>query len=274
MNVVLTRPAPRNQELFQLFLADGLDVIDLPALILQEQNNALGTGFDINDYDAIFFVSRLAAELFLKNWLPLKQKWPTNLLACAVGMSSAKPLIKSDIIDKKLIIYPNQEQLNQDSEALWELIKHRVENTDSNIDNSTNTIRNALIVRGQTGREWLSNKLTNYAVQVNKIAIYNRQKALWDNTQIKKLTTMLNDKHKQTVFLLTSSESLSAICNNIMANDLLEKWSKCIFVCVHHRIASALQAILDEKQIKDNVEILITTPTNQDIYKTIRSLAH
>lgn len=273
MNVVLTRPAPRNKELLQLLSADGLKVLDLPALVLQEQTNAINPSFNIKDYDAIFFVSRLATELFLQNWLPLNQKWPNNLLACAVGFSSAKPLIDSGLINENLIIYPSQEQLNQDSEALWELIKHRVENTDSNIASDKNTIKSALIIRGQTGREWLSNKLTSHAIHVTKIAIYNRRKAIWNSHQIKYLTNMLEDNHKQTVFLLTSSESLSAICNNISNNGLLGSWSKCIFVCVHHRIATALQVILTSNQI-DGAEILITTPTNQDIYKTIRSLAH
>ena len=140
-------------------------------------------------------------------------------------------------------------------------------------DNISHKIHKALIVRGQTGREWLSNKLQSQNVHVNKLAIYNRKQVVWTKNEIQKLTDMLENTQQSTVFLLTSSESLASVYNNVVENELLDKWSNCIFVCVHHRIATALQAILSSCQIKTTPKVLITTPANQDIYETILSIA-
>lgn len=262
--VVLTRPAGRNENLVNLLQkqAQNLQVLTLPALGLAPLVPSDNVVLNPQHYDTLVFVSRYAASLYL-NLLHKRniKEWPDRTIAASVGASSAKPLYESGFIPSGLIVHPALNNPNQDSEALWSLLR-----------NVEMPIKKALILRGQTGREWLGQTMEAAGIQVNRVALYERKTIYWDRQQLSTLSAMLNRQPESVIFLLTSSDSVQAVFENIRQAGLVNQWSKCKFISIHGRISDRLHKLLQGSPSSSNLNITLCPPTDSAIYKAINIL--
>ncbi len=244
--VVLTRPADRQAALANRLRHLGCEVLELPALtvspicpVRQSANDAGVADWQPSKFDVLVFVSRGAWQYYHRFYLDTSgvdflratrldgdqvssnQHGSTQpprqipILAC-VGVSTAKQI--ADDLDLYLaaplraplraplptITYP-KDGLSSDSEGLWALLKPQL---------SPNA--KTLIVRGQTGRDWLADVLTRHGMSVSCLSVYRREPAAWSEEQLTTLKAWARDAAGDVhagvgTWLITSAEGLAAI---------------------------------------------------------------
>src|SRR3546814_3255308 len=77
-------------------------------------------------------------------------------------------------------------------------------------------------------------------IHVDRLALYDRQAAVWDAQQSDKLAAALAAP-APCVFLLTSAEGVDAVHANMLRLGLQDAWARARFVVIHERVASRLQ---------------------------------
>lgn len=261
--VILSRPAHRNAELAQRIKADGLGVVCLPALQLLPLVTTVQQMVWPDDFDLVIFVSGHAAQAYLDNLTTLRPRaiWPDQVRVATVGYSSARPLYMSDIVSDHLIMHPEPGTLGQDSEGLWSVLQSVLPE-----------IKNVLIVRGQSGREWLGQQFEKAGINVTRLSLYRREPVVWQTEQVEQLKLAFRSDVAP-VFLLTSSESVDAVYANMKRLDMMQQWAGCQFVVIHERISTRLQTILQALGRYASHPIKVCAPCDDAIYQAIRSSA-
>ncbi|NYT77940.1 uroporphyrinogen-III synthase [Alcaligenaceae bacterium] len=257
-SVVLTRPQDKNQLLAQRLDATGLQAICLPALCISD---ILDPGFVVpppTRYDLVVFVSGRAVSLYMRALAQASSavRWPSDTLAAAVGLATAMAVTETGVVPVENVLYPDITQ-PQDSENLWSLLNTRIDSIDK-----------ALIVRGEHGREWLGSRLEEAGVKVDRLAVYRREAAVWNNHQHEQLALALSSA-RPCVFLLTSSESVDAVFANICRFGLEQAWQRCRFVVIHERIASRLQSLLGASGQGSPSMVKLCQPDDEAIFQAI-----
>jgi len=263
VNVVLTRPDGRNDQLAARALAAGWQPLALPALAIRPLVQPGQCMPKPGDYDLVVFVSRNAARLYLDLLVGQSsgQAWPERTLAATVGRASAQPLYDSSFIRDTQIVHPDSGTPNQDSEALWQCLEPRIPD-----------IRKVLIVRGESGREWLGEQCERMGIDVDRLALYRREPTLWNASQAAELSQALAVP-ESCVFLLTSSESVDAIHANISRLGLSSAWRRSRFVAIHERIASRLQSVLGATGNVEPPMVKVCSPSDDSIFLAISQMA-
>lgn len=229
VTAILTRPEGRNERLAEALQHKGVATLILPALQVEAMDFFNPQLHHPAHYDAVVFVSSKACECYLQALRAHAIAWPDGVYAASVGAASARSLYQYKVLPAERIIHPPETDPNQDSEALWLLLQQR-----------QLRLARVLIVRGQQGREWLGRRFEEQGVVVERVAVYQRIPAMWSSTQQQQLEEALIDGI--CVFLLTSSESVWAMMQNIKRLGLTELWVKQRFVAIHERIAERLQS--------------------------------
>lgn len=260
--VILTRPRHRNTDLARRLSRDAATVLSLPALELAPLVSSPTCVPAPDGFDVVVFVSGYASRLYLHLLRSGKSPvtWPAGTLAATVGQASADSLYQSGFIPHTAIIHPEGHSQAQDSEALWELLEKRLPRP-----------KNVLILRGETGREWLGARLELAGAQVTRFSLYRRRPAIWSDAQGHSLARALQD-HSPAICLLTSSESVTAVHVNVQRFGLLESWARCRFLVIHERISARLHSILHESGVRSHPSITQCAPSDDAIYEAIRSL--
>lgn len=250
--ILLTRPAHRNRLLARQLRAKGWQAVELPALALtprlpQPEDFPLP-----NQFDAVVFVSSYAARVYLEALQKLTHHapWPSQTLAVTVGQASAKPLYQAGLIPESQIVHPDAEQGGHDSEALW-----------ARLQSETRPIRRVLVLRGQTGREWLGAQFERVGAEVTRLAIYHRHPAIWSGSQRQQLAEILQQPDKA-IMLLTSSEGVRALHGKLGRLGLLPAWAATRFIAYHQRIATQLQSILQESCLSLQHPVMLCEPSD------------
>lgn len=261
-HVVLTRPSGRNEAVAARLSADGMPLLILPALdILPVSPSDLRLP-DPSLYDLIIFVSTnaVAGYLRLLDATGFQGPWPAGTLAATVGAASAGLLYKDHVVPPALVLHPDAAS-TQDSEGLWTLLQPRL-----------SSLRRVLIVRGQSGREWLGERLEAANVVVERLAVYTRQPAVWTPDELQRLNAALRSS-APCIFLLTSGESVDAAHANIVRAGLLTPWTQSRFVVIHERVARRLQSVLGASGKVESSMVKVCSPGDDAIYESIRQMA-
>lgn len=231
---VLTRPEGRNDRLAARLNEAGIETLPLPALSLRPLQSTQSNMPLPCDYDLIVFVSGSAVRFYLDQLACIPEAepiWPESTLLATVGQASALPLYQASGIIRRNILHPRLPDQQQDSEALWSLLQplaHR--------------FKRVLIVRGETGRDWLGQQLEQAGACVHRLGVYRREPAIWSSAQARLLKKRL-EQGGPVVCLMTSSEGVAAVNANIEANGLGSLWERVRFVAIHARVARRLQSI-------------------------------
>src|SRR5690625_3389049 len=164
--IVLTRPQHRNASLANCLQNQGMDVICLPALRLRPLATQAHEMQWPDKFDLVVFVSSHAAQSYLDRMGEscFAKSWPDHVRLATVGHASAAPLYQAGYIPRHLIFHPDPESSHQDSEALWTVLQPLL-----------HEITRVLIVRGQTGREWLGAQFEKQGIGVTRLSLYARE---------------------------------------------------------------------------------------------------
>jgi len=256
---ILTRPAGRNTFVLNGLLRRGWCVQECPALDIRE---VLIDALDVprpEAFDLIVFVSRAAVTGYHSQ---LNQDdtflWPQTTLSACMGPVTAAS-IRRAFGESVSVVHPEADRA-QDSEALWPLLAALEQ-----------PIENVLIVRGQDGREWLSQRLQERGLNVVLHQAYSRQVALWPQALCERFLA-LSQQGVLPTWLLTSSHGVEAIHTNLKALGLTDWFAHGSFVLTHQRLRPLLEKLLN--RAISNARIVVASPENEVILRGFEQLTH
>ena len=224
---ILTRPAGRHTALVQVLTQRGWPILECPALEihsvpLQAQHEPCPRP---EAFDLVVFVSRAAVAGY-KHQLPEGCAWPRGVQTACMGPVTAGAIKRA--FGAELTVLHPQGAASQDSEALWPLIL------------AQKTLpRSVLILRGQDGREWLSQRLLALGIAVTVQQTYQREVASWPEPLCGSLRE-LAAAQAQVVWLLTSGHGVEAIVQKMKVLKLLPWFEQSAFVLTHERLRPVL----------------------------------
>lgn len=259
--VVLTRPQGKNEDLATALEEQGVNTLVLPALSLSSTITALPTHYLPVNFDLLVFVSAQAARYYLAALAAVGQTFTAKQRIATVGAASAQPFYETGLADRVQLIHPPADHPYQDSEALWELLQPQLAEFDQ-----------ILLVRGQQGREWLSNKLIAADKKLTRCCIYERLPAIWSANDITYLRQALAQP-KNVTMLLSSSESTQAIYTTINNLGLLQAWLQINFVAIHPRIAECLQDVTAFSSTQIAAQVTLCAPSQPAMLEALLSVA-
>ena len=227
---ILTRPAGRNTALAQALSQAGWPVLECPALEVQSVPMLPALVAPLAEaFDLVVFVSRAAVAGY-QHQLPEGYAWPEGVTAACMGPVTAAA-VRRTFGAEVTVLHP-EGAASQDSEALWPLILSQPV-----------LPRTVLILRGQDGREWLTEKLLALGIAVTVRQTYQREVASWPEPLCASLRKLVSEDRKA-VWLLTSGHGIQAIVQKLADLKFLTWFERSAFVVTHERLLPVLAKAL------------------------------
>jgi len=229
MRVLVTRPAAQADSWLTRLRGHGIDAQALPLI---EIVDAVDTApmrdawTSIAAYRLVIFVSPNAAERFFAQ-RPTGTSWPQHTQAASPGPGTTSVLQALDV-PREAIVEPAVDAAQFDSEALWEQL--------SPLDWHG---ARALCVRGDSGRDWLVERLRGAGAQVESLAAYHRAPPVLDANARALLRDALVAPER-TLWWFSSSLAIDHLA--VLAGPGVE-WSRARALVTHPRIAARARAL-------------------------------
>ena len=191
--VIITRPLVQAMAFANQVAAIGRSAEIFPLLDIQAlaDTTALDeTLSKLSDFALVAFVSPNAVHAVFSRI----QHWPANLAIAVMGAGSRAALAEHGIADANASIISPINPERTDSETLLEVLNF------SALDG-----REVLIVRGESGREFLADALRSHGISVTQIAAYQRVAPEFTVQRQQNLKLMLE---RENDWIVTSSEAL------------------------------------------------------------------
>jgi uroporphyrinogen-III synthase len=233
--VVVTRPQTQAEELLPAIAAIGRQAVLFPLLDigpLQDPADlaALRAALvHLADYALVAFVSPNAIDATF-TMLPA---WPKAVPIGIMGDGSRRALAKHGIDDSNAVIFSPQDA-RTDSETLLAML-----------DIDALRGRKVMILRGQSGRELLADRLREQGIEVTQVAAYCRSAPPFDAARQAQLTALLAGKND---WIVTSSEALRNLAHMVrqlsalgQCPDAVAKMQQQHLIVPHVRIAETAQ---------------------------------
>ncbi|MFM7760158.1 MAG: uroporphyrinogen-III synthase [Burkholderiaceae bacterium] len=229
--VVITRPRAQADALAARLAELGVAVHCFPLLEIKPiQDDAVlrDTLGRLRDYAMVAFVSPNAIDAAFA----YIDQWPVEVIAAVVGEGSRQALARYGVNAGNAQIVSPIDPNRTDSETLLEVL-----------DLAALKGRRALIVRAETGRELLADRLRAADVEVEQIAAYQRGMPVFDDQRRAQLADLLAQPMS---WVITSSEALRYLLE--MARQLadetgVEQRLGCQLIVPHPRIAESAHAL-------------------------------
>ena len=229
--VVITRPRAQAEALAARFAQLGVSVQVFPLLEIQpiQDCSALrATLARLADYAMVAFVSPNAIDSAFAHI----DRWPQEVIAAVVGEGSRLALARHGVTDATARIVSPLDPHRTDSETLLEVL-----------DLPALQGRRVLIIRAETGRELLADRLRLAGVEVEQIAAYQRGMPLFDATRSAQLNELIASESS---WIITSSEALRNLLEMVrqsLGESGMTKILNSRLVVPHPRIAETAQAL-------------------------------
>lgn len=191
--VVITRPLAQAASLAQQVTAVGRPAVIFPLLDIQplpDQSALRAVLQDVRAYAMVAFVSPNAIDAAFA----LLDDWPREVAIAVVGEGSKAALARHGVTPENAAVISPRNRLRTDSQTLLEVL-----------DINALLGKRVLIVRGETGRELLTDTLRSKGVQVEQIAAYRRLAPVLDQAKRDQLRMLLSASAD---WIITSSEAL------------------------------------------------------------------
>lgn len=247
--IVITRPGGQSSPLTARLAEAGFDTLEFPLIDIAPVADdaplraALDKLYGPQRYALVVFVSPNAIDHAFGR---LHGPWPVDVPVAVVGPGSVAALARQGVsAPSHVVISPSAEHADScfDSEALYTAIEaHFGENGLEG--------KRVLIVRGDGGREWLAERLTEAGALVEKAAAYRRVLSEPSMQKWEDIHTLLADDradnaadhHNRHAWLLTSSEgvrNLDELAAEHLTGDEIARLKHTPIVSPHPRIAEA-----------------------------------
>ncbi|WP_228124522.1 uroporphyrinogen-III synthase [Glaciimonas soli] len=194
--IVITRPQAQAQRLAQQIIARGREAIIFPLLEIYPLRGEVELAelctimAQLDHYAMVVFVSPNAIHATFQHIV----QWPKHVDIGIVGEGSRAALAEHGVTNENAKIFSPPDLTKTDSEGLLQVL-------------DLNSLRGerVLIVRGDGGRELLSDQLRAAGVNLSTITAYRRQAPVMTVALKKQLRELLDADN---VWVLTSSEAL------------------------------------------------------------------
>lgn len=223
--VVITRPQAQAAPLAQRVSALGRAAVVFPLLDIQpvpDPRPLQAALARLADYALVAFVSPNAIDAAFA-WL---DGWPPGVIAAVVGEGSRQALARHGLTEANARIVSPTDPHRTDSETLVEAL-----------DLPALRGKKALIIRAETGRELLAERLRAAGIEVEQIAAYRRGAPPLHAERRACLTQLLAEDND---WIVTSSEALRILQDSVHEVAGAAGWAamtaKCLIV-PHERIA-------------------------------------
>ncbi len=230
-SVVITRPLAQAKLLAERVAALSRDVVVLPLLEiypLADQTSFHDALRDLSAYEMVVFVSANAIDACFAQL----STWPIQVAIAIMGEGSRVALAAHGINESNATIFIPSDPERTDSETLLEIL-------DLNILCG----KRVLIIRGETGREFLADALQSAGVQVIQVAGYRRVAPVLDHILYAKLHGLLD---RRSDWIVTSSEALGILMSMVTQIDNVHgvaKMQQQHVIVPHARIAETAKML-------------------------------
>lgn len=200
--VVITRPRAQAEPLAARLIALGIPARVYPLLDIQPLPDSAPLQARLarlDDYALVAFVSPNAIDAAFA----FIDTWPREVIAAVVGEGSRLALAAHGLTDANARIACPTNPQRTDSETLLEVL---------DLDELRG--RKALIVRAETGRELLADRLRDAGIAVEQIAAYRRGPPPLDDARRVALQSLLQSDDD---WVVTSSEALRNLRDEALA---------------------------------------------------------
>ena len=229
--VIITRPLAQAGPLAAKLRAMDIPVRIFPLLDIQtlpDTRKLRETLGRLNDFAMVAFVSPNAIDAAFEHIF----QWPASLVAAVVGEGSRQALAQHGLTpDKARIVSPRNLQ-RTDSETLLEVLDLPALNG-----------KKVLIVRAETGRELLADRLREAGIQVEQVAAYRRGPPAIDDARSSELKDLLAGPGD---WVITSSEALRYLKDmtlELMGDEGWRHLLKSSLIVPHERIAQTAESL-------------------------------
>lgn len=234
--VVVTRPQSQAEDLLPAIKASGRHAVLFPLLEISPLQDPADLAVlhaalaQIGDYALVAFVSPNAIDAAFA-MLPA---WPEGVPIGIMGEGSRRALIKHGVDDGNAVIF-SPKDARTDSETLLAVL-----------DLDALRARKVMILRGQTGRELLADRLREEGVDVTQVAAYRRSAPPFGPAEQAQLAALLASKND---WIVTSSEALRNLAQMAqqlaalgLCVDAVAKMQQQRLIVPHARIAETAQS--------------------------------
>ena len=224
MRVIVTRPAAQAADWVSQLRANAIDAVALPLIGIApvvDPAELRAAWRALPAQQLAVFVSPNAAEQFFAQ-RPPGAAWPPGLFAGSPGPGTTRVLVGLGVPAAQ-VIEPASDAPQFDSESLWAQLRTRAWQG-----------RQVLIVRGDSGRDWLAQTLQDAGAQVGHVSAYRRVSPSFDGEFAELLQAAL-DRPEAHLWFFSSSE---AIDNLAAAAPPGAAWCAAGAIATHPRIAA------------------------------------
>lgn len=228
MKVLVTRPAAQASGWVQGLCDRGLDAAALPliGIAAAADSGAVAAAWSgLSAQRLAVFVSPNAVEHFFA-MRPVGAAWPAGTLAGSTGPGTSQALRRWGVPETQLVA-PPADAAQFDSEALWLQLAPR-DWRDAGV----------LIVRGDGGRDWLTDTLRSHGARVTHVAAYRRVAPAFAAAEHVLLGEALATPGAH-VWLFSSSEAVGVLATQAAP---AASWASARAIATHPRIADSARA--------------------------------
>ena len=229
--VAITRPFAQAEPLVARLRASHIDARIFPLLEIQplpDPSELRAVLQRLSDYAMVAFVSPNAIEAAFEHI----EHWPAGLTAAVVGEGSRQALAHHGLTPERASIVSPSNLQRTDSETLLE-----------ELDLPALTGKKVLIIRAETGRELLADRLRDAGIQVEQVAAYRRLPPEMNEVRTAQLLDLLASGSD---WVVTSSEALRYLKEMTLKLGGDEAWAglqMSRLIVPHERIAQTAQAL-------------------------------
>jgi len=228
VKLLVTRPAAQASGWVQALCERGLDVAALPLIGIAaaaDSTAALAAWSGLGGQRLVVFVSPNAVDHFFA-LRPAGTPWPASTLAGSTGPGTSQALRHHGVSDKQLVM-PRSDAPQFDSEALWLQLAPQ-DWRDVGV----------LIVRGDGGRDWLTDTLRSHGARVTHVAAYRRVAPTFTQAERVLLDEALATPGAH-AWLFSSSEAIGVLVAQAAPG---ASWASARAIATHPRIAESARA--------------------------------
>ncbi len=196
--LVLTRPSAQAGHWIEALQRLGVPALSWPLIDIgpaPDPAAPVQAWARLPEADLAFFASPNAVAAVMAA-RPPGTVWPAHTWAATVGPGSAQALLAAGVPRARLLT-PDAAAAQFDSEALWPFIDQQ----------GPWRGREVVLLRGQGGREWLADRLTQAGAHVTALAVYSRS-APRPTLEARAQLQELMQPQARALWLLSSSEAV------------------------------------------------------------------
>lgn len=225
--LLVTRPRPQADAWVARLSELGVTAVALPLLAIAGAPDPAAVAEawrGLAAQDLVMFVSPNAVQQFFSDLSADQAAWPSHTLAGSTGPGTASALAAAGV-PPALIVSPSAESGQFDTEALWLALQPMRDWAGARV----------LVVRGDGGRDWLADTLSDVGASLTFVTAYRRLVPDWQPSEHALLAQAQAAPHGH-IWLFSSSQALRHLRQIAPDAD----WSASLAIATHPRIAEAV----------------------------------